>query len=130
MLYTILKIFAPYIINTEIEAITSNSYLRLVNNDINPIILDKFMLKIIDKIQQISTPFLLFLFKIAIWFRNCHTIWSKTSTNLECNTGISFKSYINNDSEVDLEKKIDVMPFKDNILYIIGVSRPEEDIAI
>lgn len=58
----------------KIEAITSNSYSRLTNNDINPIILDEFMLKIINRRQKNFAFFLLFLLKIATRVGNCHFV--------------------------------------------------------
>ena len=47
------------------KAITSNYSLRLASTDVNPSTLDKVMFKTLDKIQQTSASFLLFLLKIA-----------------------------------------------------------------
>lgn len=83
-----------------------NSRLRLTSNDINLIILDKFMFENLDKIQQISTLFLLFLFKIALEFKDYCTIQGKTPADLDYRTILSYKSNFNNDSKIYLEDEI------------------------
>ena len=67
--------------NTEIEAITSNYRLRLASIDVNPTTLDEFTFKTLDKIQQTSAPFLLFLLKIVAEAGDHRTIWDKTPAN-------------------------------------------------
>lgn len=62
------------IIDLEIEIITMNSRLRLTGNNINLFILDKFMFENFDKMQQISTLFLLSLFKIVFEVKDYCTI--------------------------------------------------------
>lgn len=62
------------IIDLEIKIITMNSRLRLTGNDINLIILDKFMFENFDKMQQISTLFHLSLFKIVFEIKDYYTI--------------------------------------------------------
>lgn len=64
-LCTILNLFAPCIVDAEIEAITSNYRLRLASTDVNPTTLNKFTFETLDRIQQTSAPFLSFLLKIT-----------------------------------------------------------------
>lgn len=55
------------------KAIISNYYLRLASININPITLDKFTFKTLNRIQQ-NSAFFLFLLKIVVGARNCYTI--------------------------------------------------------
>lgn len=50
MVYTIIKIFTSYIMAIKIDVIISNSYFRLINNNINLITLNKFIFKTFNKI--------------------------------------------------------------------------------
>ena len=77
LLCIILKLLAPCIVDAEMEAITSNYRLRLASTDVNPATLDKFTFKTLDRIQQISAPFLSFLLKIAAGAGDRRTIWIK-----------------------------------------------------
>lgn len=129
LLCTILKLFAPCIVDAEIEAIISNYCLRLAGNDINPATLDKFIFKTFDRIQQTSALFLWFLLKITAGAGDRRTIWGKTSADLECNARLSSKSYLEDDSGVDSENEIDTMPLRNNIPRIVDVSRSKQGIA-
>ena len=48
-LYTLVNILAPCIVDLEIEVITRNSLLKFANNDINLVILDKFIIKNLNR---------------------------------------------------------------------------------
>lgn len=56
------------------KIITNNSYFRLANHNINPIILNKFTFKIIDKMEQIFAFFYPFLPKIAVEIGDYHFV--------------------------------------------------------
>lgn len=70
----ILKLLTFYIIDAKIKPITSNYRLKLTSINVNLAILDKFTFEILNRIQQISTYFLLFLLEIAAKAGNCYTI--------------------------------------------------------
>ena len=111
------------------EAITSNYHLGLASTNVNPATLDKFTFKTLNRIQQTSAPFLLFLLKIAARAGDRHIIWGKTPADLERNGRSSFKSLFEYDSGVDSENKIDTMPLKDNMPQIVDVFRSGQGIA-
>lgn len=50
LLCIFLNILAFYIVDLQMKVITNNFYLRLASNNINPIILNEFMFKNLDKI--------------------------------------------------------------------------------
>lgn len=72
----------------------------------------------------------MFLFKVVIRARNCYYVKGKILANLDYNARLSFENTLNNNSSINLNNKIDITGFRNNMLYILDTSSLEQSIEI
>lgn len=104
----------------KIQVITNNSWLRLAGININLVTLIEFEFENLDKIQQNSTLFPWFQFKIAVNIKGWYNVDTKTLADLDLNFGSRFKS-LSNDSKIEFKDKISIIALRDDIPHTVNI---------
>lgn len=127
-LYDVIKILASCIVDVEMEAITSNSRLRLASDNINPVTLDEFTFDAVDRLQHISAPFLSSLLKISAGVADLRIVWGKTPADLVTNPELSSEE-TSDDFRADSGYEDGVIALRDNMSHTMDVPRLGQGIA-